>query len=216
MEFVFVVPRERLFPEHYPQGLVFFGEGLEESALRATWCEHGFFVERARAERTPSWKQVIPYTVVTRGAEVLLLTRTKRGGDARLHDKLTIGVGGHVEPCDLPSPTPGAAHRDPVPNATRREVFEEELEIGGTWSLTTVGLLNDDSNAVGAVHVGLVQVLDVEGEVRIREADTLQGSFVSAESLTGRLAAGANFETWSSSLIRQLDRLLQSTRAAPA
>lgn len=78
MEFVFVVPRERIFPEHYPHGVVFFGEGLEEPAVRATWCEHGFFVERAYAERTPSLKQVIPYTVVTRGGEVLLLTHQAR------------------------------------------------------------------------------------------------------------------------------------------
>jgi predicted NUDIX family phosphoesterase len=66
MEFVFVVPREKLFPEHYPHGVVFFGEGLDEAQVRAAWCDHGFFVERAYAERTPSLKQVIPYTVVTR------------------------------------------------------------------------------------------------------------------------------------------------------
>lgn len=223
MEFVFVVPREKLFPEHYPHGVVFFGEGLDEARVRATWCEHGFFVERAYAERTPSLKQVIPYTVVTRGGEVLLLTRTKRGGDARLHDKLSIGVGGHVEPHDLPEhgSLPGSSPkdsrgRDPVPNATRREVLEEELAVEGSWTLTTVGLLNDDSNAVGAVHVGLVQVLEVEGAVQVRELDTLQGSFVTPEELRERLATGANFETWSSLLIEHLDRLLKPTRAVMA
>lgn len=217
MEFVFVVPREKLFPEHYPHGVVFFGEGLDEEAFRTVWCEHGFFVERAYAERTPSLKQVIPYTVVTRGGEVLLLRRTKRGGDARLHDKLSIGVGGHVEPRDLPGADPrGAATalhpRDPIPNATRREVLEEELAVEGSWTLHTVGLLNDDSNAVGAVHVGLVQVLEVEGDVQVRETDTLHGSFVTPEGLAGRLAEGANFETWSSLLVRQLDRILRPVR----
>lgn len=227
MEFVFVVSREKLFPDHYPHGVVFFGEGLDESSLRALWCEHGFFVERAYAERTPSLKQVIPYTVVTRDGDVLLLTRTKRGGDARLHDKLSIGVGGHVEPHDLPAPDAcesrparegarGTLARDPVPNATRREVLEEELAVDGPWSLSTVGLLNDDSNAVGAVHVGLVQVLEVEGAVQVRETDTLHGSFVSPDELVRRLAEGANFETWSSLLIPQLDRILQPTRASSA
>jgi len=221
MEFVFVVPREKLFPDHYPHGVVFFGEGLEEARVRTIWCDHGFFVERAYAERTPSLKQVIPYTVVTRGGEVLLLTRTKRGGDARLHDKLSIGVGGHVEPHDLPVPEPGdrgstPTRRDPVPNATRREVLEEELTVTGSWTLTTVGLLNDDSNAVGAVHVGLVQVLEVEGDVQVRELDTLQGNFVTPDGLRERLAAGANFETWSSLLVERLDRLLKPTRAVMA
>lgn len=222
MEFVFVVPREKLFPEHYPHGVVFFGEGLDEAATRTIWCEHGFFVERAYAERTPSLKQVIPYTVVTRGGEVLLLARTKHGGDARLHDKLSIGVGGHVEPRDLPvrshhGPGPeGSGGGDPVPNATRREVLEEELAVSGTYTLTTVGLLNDDSNAVGAVHVGLVQVLEVEGDVQVREHDTLRGSFETPAELQRRLADGANFETWSSLLLQHLDRLLRPTRAALA
>ena len=51
--------------------------------------------------------------------------------------------------------------------AARREV-EEELSIHGEVSVRPVGILNDDSNAVGAVHVGLVQVLEVRGDVKIR------------------------------------------------
>ena len=215
MEFVFVVPRERLFPEHYPHGVVYFGEGLDAAALRDIWCEHGFFVERAYAERTPALKQIIPYTVVIRDGEVLLLKRSKRGGDARLFDKLSIGVGGHVEPQDLPGadaagPHQGRAARDPIPGATRREVLEEELSVRGTTALTPIGLLNDDTNSVGAVHVGLVQVLHVEGEVTVREAHTLQGEFVTPQHLRALAAAGANFETWSSLLVAELDRLLHT------
>jgi len=216
MEFVFVVPRERLFPEHYPHGVVYFGEGLDAGALRDTWCEHGFFVERAYAERTPALKQIIPYTVVVRGGDVLLLKRSKRGGDARLFDKLSIGVGGHVEPQDLPGgDARGRDARDPIPGATRREVLEEELTVRGATTLTPIGLLNDDTNAVGAVHVGLVQVLHVDGDVAVREADTLQGEFVTPERLRDLRAAGANLETWSSLLVAELDRLLH-TACPPA
>jgi predicted NUDIX family phosphoesterase len=213
MEFVFVVPREELFPDFYPQGWTPFGAGddagvisresFESRALRA-----GFFIEREYAERTPSLKQVIPYGVVTCGERVLLVKRLKQGGESRLHDKLSIGIGGHINPVDAGC----AANReealeDLFRTATVREL-EEELSIDGTFTARAVGLLNDDSNSVGAVHVGLVQWIQVHGTVRIREQDHLAGEMTSARQLREQLAAGANFETWSHQLIENLDAFL--------
>ncbi len=206
MEFVFVVPRRELFPDHYPHGFVPFGEGFAAERLRTVVERHGFFVERVRAEVTPEWKQVIPYNVVVVDGEVLLLTRTPKGGEARLHNKLTIGVGGHLNPEDL---DPTHAKRDPLPRGTRREL-EEELAIEGSFEIEPVGLINDDSNAVGAVHVGLVQIVRVRGRVEIREKDVLEGRFVRPSELTERLAQGANFETWSAKLVAALPALLRA------
>ena len=219
MEFVLVVPRTELFPKCFPLGLVPFGADRPEEAFRECVDRHGFYVEREYAERTPTLKQVIPYSLVVRrgaspiplrgGGDVLCLRRTKRGGEARLHDKLSIGVGGHINPVDsTPFVVDGVMRRDPIAAATRREVSEEELEIRGAWEVSAVGLLNDDTNAVGAVHVGLVQIVTVDGSVAVRETDQLEGSFATSGELQRRLAAGANFETWSSLLIPQLDHLL--------
>jgi predicted NUDIX family phosphoesterase len=220
MEFVFVVPRAQLFGDASPQGLVPFrlgahGAGLSFEAVEEAVREHGFFVEREYAERTPELKQVIPYTLVqarscsTRpGGEerILLMRRLGQGGEARLHQKLSIGVGGHINPRDLGS----TRDRALLAEGARREL-EEELVLEGTSRLESVGLLNDDANPVGAVHVGLVQVLDLDGSVRIREEDVLEGRLVSAEELRRLRATGANFETWSSLLIERLDELLPVT-----
>ncbi len=221
MEFVFVVPRTALFPEHAPHGLSLFGprdEDWSREAFDSCVQTEGFFVERPYAERTPTLKRVIPYTVVVRGEEVLLLQRTKGGGDARLHDKLTIGVGGHVNPIDaMPSGTAGdqgkspGADRvlDPLPAATRREVMDEELIVTGETRLVPIGLINDDSNPVGAVHVGFVQVLHLlGGDAQIREVDQLRGEFVPYSTLQSRQEEGANFETWSSLIVPHLDQIL--------
>lgn len=217
MEFVFVVPRVALFPEHAPHGLSLFGEREDDwsrSEFDACVRTEGFFVERPYAERTPTLKQVIPYTLVARGEDILLLQRTKGGGDARLHDKLTIGVGGHVNPVDaFPSGSDGSSNADrvldPLPAATRREVMEEELTVTGKTSLVPVGLINDDSNPVGAVHVGFVQVLHLHGgDAQVRETDQLRGEFVPVSTLQERLQAGANFETWSSLIVPHLDQIL--------
>ena len=101
-------------------------------------------------------------------------------------------------------------------SATHREVAEEELRLDGPYTVRRVGLLNDDSNPVGAVHVGLVQVITVDGPVEVREVDQLEGSFASQDELRAMLADGANFETWSSLLIPRLDRLVSHSIATPA
>ncbi len=228
MEFVFVIPRPKLFPESYPHGIQVFesdqddgsqndgkGQATGTTADSFARCvqEHGFFVEREYAERTPELKQVIPYSIVVRqgsdgACEVLCLRRTRAGGEARLHDKLSIGVGGHVNPVDMQVTDPSDSPADPIAAATQREVAEEELSIEGTFVVHRVGLLNDDSNPVGAVHVGLVQVIAVDGPVAIREVDQLEGSFVSVAELNRLAATGANFETWSSLLLAHLDHLV--------
>ncbi|MCK6447403.1 MAG: hypothetical protein L6Q99_13515 [Planctomycetes bacterium] len=198
MEFVFVVRRSELFPEFYPHGLVPFGPELARADFERVIEERGFFVEREHAERDPSLKQVIPYAVIVRRGEVLLLKRSKKGGDARLFDKLSIGVGGHVNPVD--ALVDGRRVRNPLVAGTRREL-EEELVIDGAWSVRSLGLLNDDSNAVGAVHVGLVQVVHVEGSVEIREKDVLHGEFTTLAELSRLRREGANYETWSAKLV---------------
>lgn len=216
MEFVFVVPRTALFPEFTPHGLVTFGSEWSQAAFETCVREEGFFVERPYAERNPTLKQIIPYALVVRRGEVLLLERTKGGGEARLHGKLTIGVGGHVNPVDAIGDGTGERLADPLPAATRREVMQEELSVTGETRVTSVGLINDDSNPVGAVHVGLVQVLElIDGDATIRETDQLRGGFVTPDELRERLASGANYETWSSFLVPKLDELIPSSDIRP-
>ncbi len=208
MEFVYVIPRDKLFPECYPQGLAFFRQQGERESLEARIREHGFFVERSYAERTPLLKQIIPYTVVVSGERVLLLQRLPRGGERRLHGKLSIGVGGHINPEDH------LEGLSPVERAARREI-EEEIDMRGSYALRTVGFLNDDSNPVGAVHVGIVQVAEVQGSVAIRERDVLEGRLVRPMDLEDLRLRGEDFETWSSILIEHLDEFVFPPQPAP-
>ncbi len=203
MEFVYVVKRGDLFERRFPHGLeVLDDAGMADVLARIR--SRGFFVERRHAETDATMKQVIPYCVVARGGDVFLTRRTNKGGDARLFGKRSIGVGGHVNPVD------GAAvvGADVLGPALRREV-EEELAIDGPWTVRAVGFLNDDSTDVGSVHFGLVHVVRVEGDVRVRETDNLVGGFTSAAELA-RLCRDerATFETWSALLVDRLDDVL--------
>jgi predicted NUDIX family phosphoesterase len=209
MEFVFVVQRHDLFRDCYPQGLVPFGGDFPLGSFESAVTRHGFFVQRSFAETNPAWKQVIPYTVVVRGGDVFLMRRLSKGGEARLSNKLSIGVGGHVNPEDA-VPTVGGGgtlSHSPLDNGSRREI-EEEIEISGRTRIARVGVINDDSNPVGAVHVGLVQLMVVEGDVRVREQDLLEGRFVPPEELLRLAEQGANFESWSKILVERLPDVL--------
>jgi predicted NUDIX family phosphoesterase len=216
MEFVWVVPRRALFPSATPHGLLPLApEALEEQYL-APAREQGFFVERRYAEEHPEYKQPIPYVAVCHGDEVLCLTRLATQGESRLHGKRSIGVGGHINPCDLPA-SPEAP--DLFRQACLRELHEELVlpdEAGDL--LEPVGLLNDDTTAVGAVHVGLVYRLEAssfaKSSLSIRESSAMSGDFTPLAELE-QLARDASspFETWSTLLLHA--EVLRPRRAAP-
>jgi len=222
MEFVFVVPRPALFPDRYPHGLARFAEpragassaansvaAVDRESFDAAVAREGFFVERAYAERTPALKQIIPYSIIVCGERVFLTKRTKRGGESRLHEKHSIGIGGHINPEDLDT---ASATRDPIERGTRREIAEE-LAVTGPYNIRRVALITDDSNPVGAVHVGVVQIVRCEGAVEIRERDQLEGRLVTSDELQALRATGADIETWSELLIPHLDELVPAQLA---
>lgn len=158
-----------------------------EADLAALIRREGAFRSRTEMEEDPAWKQVIPYPVLRDGDAWYLMRRTRAGSDARLHDRYSIGVGGHVNPAD------GGLDGD-LTTALRRE-WHEELIVDFVPSFRFVGLLNDDTTSVGRVHLGLVYVGDAAGRpVAIRETDKLTGGFVS----TAEVAALVDrLETWS-------------------
>ncbi len=211
MEFVYVVARAKLFDLSFPHGFVAAAADRKAAADRiARMRAHGFFVERRAAEQESTWKQVIPYVVVKKGDSLLLLERKKKQGEARLHGKLSIGVGGHINPIDGDGASGGgAAPRDVLLEGLRREL-DEELAVQGPLDVRVAGFLNDDSTDVGAVHYGLVAVADAKAaNVSIRETEMMEGRFVSrAELLALHRAQRERFETWSALLLDQLDAVL--------
>jgi predicted NUDIX family phosphoesterase len=159
------------------------GEGELAELIR----RRGEFRPRSAMEIDPSWKQVIPYPILRDGPRWFLMRRTRAGGDARLHDRFSIGVGGHVNPAD------GGLDGD-LSGALARE-WTEELAIDFVPPFRFVGLLNDDTTPVGQVHLGLVYEGEAGGRpVAIRETDKLTGGFVESAAVS---AVADRLETWS-------------------
>ncbi len=178
-EQVLVVPREALVPGEGWTGV----RAGDLVAANDVVAREGVFVRRGDAEEDPSHKQVIPYLVLRDGERWFLMRRTRAGGDARLHDLWSIGVGGHLNPGD-----------GDVAGGLRRE-WAEELVADFEPDYAPVGLLNDDTTPVGSVHVGFVYVADAGGRpVAIREIDKLTGTFATTDEVR---AVRDTMETWS-------------------
>jgi predicted NUDIX family phosphoesterase len=185
VERVLVLPRGKV-----PGGCDFTGvrpaDGEVLANLLAAVATDGHFLDRPFAEQNPAFKQLIPYVVVRDRARTFLMERTDAGGDPRLHRKASIGVGGHLNPVD--------EGEDPLTDGLRRE-WAEELLTDWEPRFELVGLLNDDSNAVGSVHLGVVFTVETDGRpVEVREQDKLTGRMVDPAEVR---AAWDRMETWS-------------------
>jgi predicted NUDIX family phosphoesterase len=186
-EQVLVIPRASLMGD--PGWLGITADGL--AAFEALVQERGEFRPRAEMELDRSWKQVIPYLVLRDGARYFLMHRTRAGTDARLHDRWSIGVGGHLNPGDVD-----------LAGGLRRE-WREEVAADFEPEFALIGLLNDDSTDVGSVHVGAVYVADAAGRpVAIRETDKLAGAFADPAEVA---AVVDRMETWSALVFAHLE-----------
>jgi predicted NUDIX family phosphoesterase len=165
---------------------------------------HNLFLPRSAAEQDPTHKQLIPYLVLHHGDRVLCYTRGKSGGESRLHAKMSIGIGGHINDGDTQ-----AAHFDEAAyfRAVERELHEE-LEIPGAYRQRIAALLNDESNEVGRVHLGVVHLIEVGSpEIRPREDAIRDIEFLTASELAPRRE---RLESWSQICLGGLEQLLGS------
>jgi len=180
-----------------PRALVIPGGGWRgvrtrgSSGVLDTIARRGEFRPRAAVELDPAWKQVIPYLVLRDGPRFFLMRRSRAGTDVRLHERWSIGIGGHVNPGD-----------GGVVGGLRRE-WSEEIEADFEPEAHLLGLLNDDTTEVGRVHLGVVFAADAGGRlVAIRETSKLIGAF--AEPAAVRTVSD-DLETWSQLVFARLD-----------
>jgi predicted NUDIX family phosphoesterase len=165
------------------------------------------FLPRSQVEKDPSYKQLIPYVIVSNDGKYLSYVRGKRAGEARLLNLRSIGIGGHINPIDADNSSLFAYLYENYLTAVEREVAEEvSVEANHTDSI--VGLLNDDSNEVGSVHLGIVHlwVLD-SARVSKREQMITQMTFMSLDELQ---EVRDTLETWSQLCLGKLGELAKS------
>jgi predicted NUDIX family phosphoesterase len=146
------------------------------------------FMKRDEAEYNFNHKQVIPYVTIRYCNDYLVLKRTKKQTEKRLHDKYSLGIGGHINPV---SPE---AEDNIIMQGLYREL-NEEISLHDPGELHFVGIINDESNSVSRVHLGLLYVLDVlSSGYQVLETELMTAQWVPKEKLSAYYPL---FETWS-------------------
>jgi predicted NUDIX family phosphoesterase len=136
---------------------------LNQAILGASEAE--WLPRTQELERDETRKQIVVIAAIVKGTRVLAYPRA--GEETRLHKKWSILIGGHVSRQDGNRgtfPVPGLNQVQTILRAMGRELDEEvglttaEPNVDFSGSLM---LLNDDSDAVGRVHLGVLQVIKV-------------------------------------------------------
>ncbi len=156
-------------------------------------------------EKDSSFKQVLPYTIIEQDGKFLTYQRTPKGGESRLHGNYSIGFGGHIDIGDL------MRHGNDVldfwgtiAESSIRELYEElALDVGLYW-MKIEGIINDNSNDVGKVHLGFVYRVVLPSDYVVHSPEdqiNLQG-FKTIEEL---VAERDLYENWSALIIDHLN-----------
>lgn len=206
-EQVLVVEQKVIAEEGLFHGLNFDIEGY----LRRLFAPGALkFMPRQEAESDPNYKQIIPYVIMTHADRYLTYVRGKRAGEKRLVGNRSIGIGGHINPID-DMPLFGIDFREIYLTAVQREVAEE-VNVGGGHTDNIVALLNDDSNDVGKVHLGIVHFWTVDSDdITKREQMINQLSLMTMEELQ---QVRDEMETWSSLCLDGLEQMAEANQSA--
>jgi predicted NUDIX family phosphoesterase len=181
-EKILVVARRQLFPEESFQG---FLPIVDFSAYQELIMENRQFFWRSEMEGDPSFKQIIPYLVFCHEDRYFLMRRRGDASEARLKNKHTLGIGGHIRQEDMLDAS--------LVTWAKRE-FAEEVFYDGALTITALGLINDETNAVGQVHTGFVFLLQGDTADISVKSELKEGELMSLEQMA---SSYENMETWS-------------------
>lgn len=152
-----VVRRDILFREKYFQGFL----PLEEyDFLNLILNSFEYSSRGDELENNESLQQVIPYVWIINPKEKKIFAYKRASEkqnyrESRLMNKISCGIGGHID---------GEDSDNPIQKAMMRELMEE-VNMEQYPEPRIVGFLKDDSNSVGKVHFGIVAIAETIGKV---------------------------------------------------
>lgn len=151
-EKVLCVKREDL-PETwvYPKSIV---RNDPEGFFRTCAELNAEFKQRDQVETDPAYKQVIPYVILQSSDRSYTAVYRRAGGEKRLNDLWSVGIGGHVNPVD--GDHKNNSFKDLIHAGMMRELDEEFEKRPPDEAPVFLGTINEDRTDVGSVHIAAV------------------------------------------------------------
>lgn len=147
--------------------------------------------------------QVIPYIVIRHREKVLVYVRPTVGNEDRLHGKVSIGLGGHIDLEDVAHAGSVADLKKTIDIAAARELEEELGADLGDLEISWTGLIYRDDGPVDRVHLGCVGMVDITDDQRKRIGITDEIGKVEFQPISSipRHFDGYEIEAWTKAII---------------
>ncbi len=202
---VMVIANAALF-KNYPRETLVYSSS--EADFETQILENFEFMVRGEAEQNFDYKQPISYAIVLNEKnEIFVYTRGDKNSaawDARLHEKVSIWVGGHLEREE--------EHlENPIRDCLTRELEEEiNLNDQNITEIFPIGYINDDSNEVGKVHIWMAYVVKTQDfNPKMEDGELAHGAFKSFEEFMAMIKnPDYNIESWSRLLAPELEKYM--------
>lgn len=188
-EEVFVIPYQNTL--HIENG---FTRIDSEKNIWSKFDTLGKYIYRDVAEGRPEVQQLIPYILV-RSVEgkYLVAKRTDKTSEERWHNTISIGFGGHINPCD--------GEKEVLFHGAVRELLEE-VNLSHYNPMKFIGYVRDMGTGIND-HLGCVFLIDNVDikETSIREKDKLIGDWYTKSQLIEHYG---KLETWAKHITNYL------------
>lgn len=160
------------------------------------------FHPRSLMEVDPNYKQIIPYLIFMHDNHYFLMQRKSDASESRLRNKLTLGIGGHIRQEDM-SYSAKATKDRPEKSlfAWALREFHEEVNYAGNVNVQPLGIINDDSNDVGKVHIGFAFLLNGDSPDISVKSELKSGKLISLDDCKSQKES---METWSQFVVDSL------------
>lgn len=193
-EKILVVPRTAIITNDAWYGI----KNIDCNTYLETIRTHQQFFPRSLMELDPHYKQIIPYLVFTHNGNYFVMQRRATASETRLQNKFTLGIGGHIRQEDMSAGS--------IVAWAKRE-FYEEVFYSGNLAIEPVGVINDDTNPVGQVHLGFFFLLHGDSADIAIKSELQSGDLMSLEEC---ITLKDSMETWSQFIV---DYLVNSKRS---
>ena len=200
---VMVVKNADLFSDVERESKVY---STQDSDFETKILNNFEFMVRGEAEENTSYKQPITYAIVlNENDDIFVYTRWGKdsaAGDVRLHEKLSIWVGWHLEREDEDV-------ENPLRDCLARELEEEiNLKEENITEIFPIWYINDDRNPVWEVHIGVSYIIKTQNFNPLMEDGELESwEFVTYSTLKDMIASGDyDVETWTGLLAPEIEK----------
>ena len=129
------------------------------------------WMKRGDAESNSEYKQPIAYSVIVNPLlnKVFAYKRAidkKSYHESRLAGNWSWGIGGHIEKLDSKKLVNLIKNAHEIIINSRDRELSEEIEIKSEkpYKIKLLGYINDDSNNVGQVHLGLLYIVETDAD----------------------------------------------------